>query len=742
MSNPRQAEQSLRPRDRHSAGLRAGRDQIQRGKPEKAMRLLERLTQLPNANPRRICKIASLVADSENRQGRFEAAAAYYRMAANYYADGDPRDWFRPALGEVRALVKAVRADEAVQRAEAIWDRALALHEEQQTRETLTGKQLRARGPVRVERRPIRASVIGHRLGNLFLAEGEPEVAKEFFLRAVEINPHGACRARQGLAKITYREGNFTEAEKWANEALLVGKGQAKTIGIWEILITARIRQGKTPILREHLAGVGSIRNPLVQERIVFEVIKCLRAHAISPDEVLQKSWLRRIHRSETLVSLEMNRLRLADAKRQDDFKEITASAEAVILHPLLPPNLIRGAAKSYTMAWLKRGGNPARMEEWIESCRASVGEHKFPALLHSVARAAREAGNSALAAKWLKAIVEETPPSRQQWGISCALLAEIELERGNRNAACALLLRYGSQVRIPAQFRTKALLSAMNALDDSAPPNVARDVEEQFIEVIDGVSEPEALLLIARQLSFERRRFPKLFEQTVNRVEAAFLEPIKNAEDPRVVLTYLIQLTRKRYFDFYQHQKVVDQFLAMSEERLLWLWTPRNEYWEYLGIVYQSFLRTGDTHQAERLVQKYVEDAATPPTGRATLRVLWAQEQLRLGKKQVALEAMRQVVEEIPTHRVGAIAYYWLAVDSLIKGDTNSALRKADLIRRCFASRPSLLTEWELDAKACLIQVQLGRMERQKIPAKYNTDFIASMTTSLENDQHQLAKL
>ena len=160
----------------------------------------------PGMTEHKRSRVLALVADSEFRRGRFVEAAKIQLQAATENLDHAVL-WLRPHIGHVRALLKVPDVPQAAMMARhaiAVAETKMADFNEQVR---VAGKAVAANDAVAVPPVPPRVSVVATRMGQLFLQEGEPEAAEEFFLKAIQSTRGGANRARQGMAKIALAKG-------------------------------------------------------------------------------------------------------------------------------------------------------------------------------------------------------------------------------------------------------------------------------------------------------------------------------------------------------------------------------------------------------------------------------------------------------------------------------------------------------------------------------------------------------
>ena len=258
-------------------------------------------------------RVLGLVADSEFRRGAFEEAAVIYQRAATLCLDHASL-WLRPLIGEVSALLRAVRVDEALMMARHACDVARKKAADFNAQVSSANQLLAARGRVSVPVLPPRESVVATRLGFLFLQEGEPALAREFLEKALEVNPGGACRARQGLARIALAMNDSARALSLAEESIRRGRYAAKTLAAWPILIAARRRLGGWQISQNLLNGLD-MAPPGVRARAVLAITRELRNSDMRQWRDLAEKWSAREGKKFPAIEAELRKMILASAK-------------------------------------------------------------------------------------------------------------------------------------------------------------------------------------------------------------------------------------------------------------------------------------------------------------------------------------------------------------------------------------------------------------------------------------------
>ncbi|MFZ4776003.1 MAG: hypothetical protein ACOYM3_11595, partial [Terrimicrobiaceae bacterium] len=239
--------------------------------------------------PARKGKLLGQVARTLFKRGRFSEASQTFLRASELAAD-HPRDWFPLELAKIKSLIKQVAIPQAVEAAHSCYARAEEKSVEFDNRRFAAEEELRSKGTVTVPIKPLRLSVVASELGDLFFLEGELESAKFFFDKAVEKNPRGGTRARQGLAEIALRMDDPETAFQRSVEALTLGKFQSKTIASWKPFFAAKRKLGQQGLPAEFVASIKVCR-PSVRARTTLAIVRELRSANDSQWKVLSQDW-------------------------------------------------------------------------------------------------------------------------------------------------------------------------------------------------------------------------------------------------------------------------------------------------------------------------------------------------------------------------------------------------------------------------------------------------------------------
>jgi tetratricopeptide (TPR) repeat protein len=257
-----------------SGALRSLRDLIQRGRFGEALAALDHQVAAANT-PSFQSQCLSLVADALFKQGKFtEAAEAYQR--AGQLAQADAHGWLRPAIGQVRSLLRAGSVAAAQERALILFQTARTRAMAYQTALASLDATLAATGQAQMPAQPPPPAFVAGRLARQFLGEGEPAAAKALLQQAAQANP-SSVRARLGLAEIALREKDAATAARLAREAVILGQYRAKTLPAWNLLLASGRSLGRDTLDRPLLNGLAQA-TPSVRSRAVLLIAKGLRA--------------------------------------------------------------------------------------------------------------------------------------------------------------------------------------------------------------------------------------------------------------------------------------------------------------------------------------------------------------------------------------------------------------------------------------------------------------------------------
>ena len=712
------------------------RDLLQKGKTALGLQKLNNLAAIQNS-PARTAQIASLAADSEFKLGHFNNAISGYRAAAAF-VNNDPRAWVRPALAEVRALLKAARTDEAHSKATATWNKSLAQHEETQREAALQAAHFLHTGKVLIKKRPYRASVVASRLGYLFLLEGETVSAKEFFSNALIVNPQGGSRARQGLAMIALAEGNLADAQGRAREALLLGKFQAKTIGVWQTLIAARQQQGIKGIDGDLLAGVQQSTKSTVRARAIFAIVNALRRYQDPAWENIAASWLAQQGSIHPVIATELRKLANAKLRLSQDNSSGQASSAAQLLSKpeLLSRAEYVAATKQYVRGSLLSGAS-VDMAALVQQGVTLYGNGCRNRLSHDLALSCMMAKRHDLARPLLQAVVASSKKN-SQWGKSLWALARMEAVLGNNDAAATLFNQFANDADQLLRFRLQARIKWLTAVIASGNVSAAPLLHDALLATCQQIDDYEVLLDFGRQLTHAPASIRDVAKDFLARGEQLAISQFAAAQSPSVAIGILFRLTRRQVYDFGKYERAVAFWRGLTPQKRDWLWTEKSEFWEYISWVFVAMTKSKLQVEAEALLQQYLQDSATPIDARVRLMSKSASWKIRAGNVVQGMAVYSSMISISPSHRLCAEGYYWLALQAKNNGNDPQAMEYAKQIQTALGSRKGLLAEWQLDCKANLIRSGLTPGTALQ-SSNYDLAFQNQCLASIQSDRGKL---
>jgi tetratricopeptide (TPR) repeat protein len=687
-----------------SVVLREVTNLINRRRYQDALAALDALVRHGVTDPVRLSQIASLAADSQFALARYADAITLYGRAFAYLAEEKRiRTWIRPALGEVRALLKAIETDTAYQRAIEIWQRAATSDGELEEELATTADQLAEQGPLHIAPRPIRPSVVLTRLGNLFLEEGYMDIARYFYQQAVLISPRGATRARQGMAIVCLAATEDAEAEKYAREAIQMGKFQAKTVCCWETLIAARAKQGKNLLDTELFTSLQINQSGPVLARAMLAIVKALRGYGDLRWKQITEEWITHPEIVDEIIEVEMAKILLSDEKLiGHDSRLIALSAHRIFRSSQVSPKEMVATAKDVTHMLLL-GSDEPNVRGLAEKARRRFGDDLVGEVLHAIALGAMMARRHDLAREILHQQLALLPRGSKQWAMDLSALARMEVVLKNHQAAASHYLDFADTAEIQTDFRVQALLKWLENAKAAGGEIDTASVGEKLDRIVSGDLDLVVLLNIGRHLSYVSG-FEPLRDQVIAAAESKGLKLFEEATTPEEAIGVLIRLTRKQHWDFQRFEAITGFWEGLSETKREWLWSEKSEYWEYYSLVFEAYLARGQQDDALHIVAGIVNATNTPPNGLVWLGTAYANWRMQQRDHAEAFRHYEWLVKELPTHPVASWGYYWQAVRALADGNQALAKEKAAALRRCFAGRPDFLWQWQLDSRALMI--------------------------------------
>jgi tetratricopeptide (TPR) repeat protein len=694
------------PNSPFSKSLRDARELIAAGDTENGLAALNQLA-AGSRNPVRRAKILLSIGESETRHSRHNEAHAAYSKAslfANQAADADLT--LAAGTGMIRSLLRSLRSDEAKAAATQLLADLEAAGKQFSDIQNLTPEQLAKQSSITVPARPPRLTVGLTKIATAFMESGLTDEAKSFLLKAIQLSPNGASRARQSLAKLALASDEPALAERYAREALLMGRFQAKTTAAWQLYLDARARQNLTPILEPDVfAAFKQHAKGRIASASALSIARSLRAHGDPLWKEIATSVLTHID-GDKVITTEIGKLLHADNKlfRSASPSKIAANALRMMRADDCSAQEAVAHAKQYVRFSLEDGREPdiARVINLAERRFAPVLAF---AIRHSMSLGAMMAVKHDLARTWLNSLITDTARAGQPeaWSRATWALARMESLLGNNAEAALWYMEVAAQPTTPPRFKIQAMLRGLKFLGKSGDASTDIGQLTEKVRAILKVTDDFRILLdAARQLALAGSNFTSLTS------EAAQMGVNQAKKDAEQALTSQEQLKIHEYIARKLHCDLVGQ-----NEEVVTLWnshspqqksdfaaTGGSVWFEYVRTVFLAKIALGLTEQAETLASGIVDANKATPEGYVIVGSAYAEWLVRNGNVDKAFEFFEWISKEAPTHRKASIAHYWLALSRFKSGAKSESMAFALAAKRCFSGNPSLLWEWDILAK------------------------------------------
>jgi tetratricopeptide (TPR) repeat protein len=671
---------------------------------ESALALLNKLAGQYADKNAEVSKIIALVADSQLKLSRFDEAADIYEQALVYLSDPELaiRIWLRPSLGEVTALLKAVKPDVAYDKAIIIWKRAKRYQLKFEDQIKMSGSSLRNKGVVRIGKRPIRPSVVLYKLGNVFMNEGYVDVAKNFYQQAVIASPRGASRSREALARISLAEDSNDKAEQYSREALLMGKFQAKTVSVWGLLIAARVKQGKSALDKELFTSINLNAKGLVKARAIHAIVKNMRAYGDGLWKEIAEEWLQNEAAVDEVIEIELTKILLSEYKVMgSNPRIISRAAYRIFRSKKVSPMEMVASCKTIFQMELHNADKQPKISRLANAVERRFGASFKNEAIHAMALGAMHAKRHDTARKILSNQIIKIGIGTNQWGKDVWALARMENMLGNYSAAAENYLNFADQLNINERFRIQALLRWFEAVGKTSNEVETSIIISKLENVLKGITDYRVLLDTARDLVMAGSYLSNIANVVIDEAVSKASKAFHASDTPSQALRILIHLTRRQNYEFKAHSEIVSIWENLPVERRTWLWSREGIYWEYLALVFMAYTRIGDEKNAVKIAEEVIDSKDAPPEGYVFMGAAYANWLRRNGNLVGALETYDWVAQEVPTHPWASWAHYWLGLDHLASGRKIEAKQSFISVRKCYAGKPSYLWQYRLDAKS-----------------------------------------
>ena len=700
----RTATRPQRDRQGFSREMREIRDAVQRAEPEAALQAIEDvLLHKPLAQEVQ-GQVLALAADSEFKRGAFEEAVEIHEAAIDMTAD-DPILWLRPHIGKIRALLKAAHIEQAWEEARATYAAAQAKWQEFNQGARHAKTILKRGRRIVVTPRPQRVSVVAGELGRLFLREGEIDAAKEFLSAAIEACPKGATRARESLAEIALREGQPQEALEWAMQALMVGRFQAKTLHTLRLLVKIKHQLGDPRVSPEVLALVNRAQ-PGISARATVILIQELRAIG---DQLqwreLGRQWLARNERTFPIEAAEIRKMILRECKQHaGDPATSIAAAKAVLTTPKVSPMEWLSAAKEVVRSTWWSGEVPD-MVGLVAQAQALYGKEHAQDVAHSLGLSTIMAKRSVEAEAWLVSQRQSMTPGTPVWGKTTWALGVLAIDTKQPVRAASYFDAFAKEPSHPINLRAQARLKWLNQLTESGNTEALSQGLSEIESLLPTLNDWSILLDIGRQICHvdgteARHLRNRIFEKG----ERLGIEAFHQTQHPAVATDVLVKLGRRITGDWFSPERTIALWESLDETKFQWLWSEKEEFWEWISLVMKSYLKVGRFQEADAIHAHHSSDAGVPTFAKVRMHVTygdWAMQQGKPNLRETGLSLLSLALALDPTHHLCRHAHYWWALDYWNAGDVERAKVHAINVRIPSWNTTGMLRDWKMAATA-----------------------------------------
>ena len=715
-----------------AAALRRIGEHIQNYKFDAALAKINAELGNPDLTDPDTSRLLAMVGDSEFKRGRYAEAAAAY-LDAGCLGVGHATLWLRPLLGHVRSLLKIPDVDAALtmaQQAVGMGVSKMAAFDEQVR---LVKQEFAANGAAQVPRLPQRVSVVATKMGYLFLEEGEPEAAAGFFNFAVDHSKHGACRARQGLAKIALARGAHGEAIGLATESIRIGGFKAKTLSSWPILISARNQLGGRRISDRLVRGLA-LAPAAVRSRAVLAIVRELRKNDMRQWREIADNWMANEGEDFPRVQREIQKLILSSIKSEPgNASAKRAAAEQLLQMPALGPREWIMAAKELVRSSFLDGIN-IDVGQLAASGVAKYHNADFGATAtHSLALACIAANQYVPARTLLQSNIQGRDAGSPLWGKSTWALARMESSQGNYSVAAAGFHSFFSAQRLPTRLRMKAKLLWVENLLQAGTTVDSEAAKTELQVVLNDAQDPFLILDFARQLQSSTGELQSWSQELFTQGSALAVSQFNAADKPSDALSILFKLTRRQVWDFNRSGNALAFWESLDDNKRDWLWSTSSVFWEYIGLIFEAYVNTGDPTGAEEFAQEFLNDPATPADGMPYVGIPLAIQLIRWHRASEGLAICDTLIRKAPRHFACTWAWYWLALAAFKQGDIEKANEYAQNLRATQGAKLGPMQD--LDLRALLLIANLDPTQIDSTAKTMNFQRLPQIQKIMERD-------
>lgn len=344
------------------------------------------------------------------------------------------------------------------------------------------------------------------------------------------------------------------------------------------------------------------------------------------------------------------------------------------------------------------------------------------------------------LARKLLESNAAESAPQDEDRSRALWALARMESILGEHERAANLYRAVYESPHVPVRFRAQARLLCLREMLQMGERRAPHVLREELNALLIAERDPETRMGMARQTRVHVPALREWSKSVFGEAAKEALAEFERAKIPGDAAGILLKVARRQVYDFDGAAEVVEFWEKLPQEKKDWLWSPDRRFWQYLGCVALAYVRLGEEGRLRLFAGAWLQDAATPAEGWAEIGVriaAWLLE--RRATFGEGMELFEEILRRVPRHPLTALGWYWKALVAHKEGHRQSCVRCCRALRESQGTRPGLLSEWQLDARALLLMVGLDEKVAAADAVNYSADFLRTQKSELLRDLEKI---
>ena len=255
----------------------------------------------------------------------------------------------------------------------------------------------------------------------------------------------------------------------------------------------------------------------------------------------------------------------------------------------------------------------------------------------------------------------------------------------------------------------------------------------------LGNIQDPDVLMNFARHLLTAPEELRRWGRQLFEQGKTIALRQYNDASSPSVAISILFKLTRRQVIDFNRNEEVIALWEGLSPDKRDWLWSQKRDFWEYLSLVFDAYVRCGNMTEAEAFAKEFLEDPASPPEQLPLLGVPLARRFRSTGRFDEGIDLYARMAHLVPTHASCAEAWYWMALVAYKQSDGRKVNEYATNIRVAQGVQVGMMEQWNFDARALLLLANLNVAGVDTQAVNYTHNFLNMQHRIIVRDMEAL---